>query len=348
MDKYCRMCWNTSNWRQPTGEARLIEGGESYVADNGFGHEEWLFNFEWMLGGYDQNDPQSRKYGFLQPIGKYRHVYEGLTFSVLLYTIRPAGTRVVVAMINDLYVPFEDELVWVLNRTIENGWLRMMQSQLHDLGIPVTPLLNPSPASIANVRFRLQDVTFYDPMLIVEGEHKITTIHRYHPLDWDDTFPPVVSAPVSVQPPDLPEYDDNPERFEAERTRAGQKATTYDPRHVRLQNRLYRNLCALYGRSSIRYEEGFVDLAIVGDEHVTYIEIKTDLTVKSCIRSALGQLVEYAHYPNLNEADTFLVVGDAMPVQDNITYLEHLRAMYGLPIHYAQWSWTDEELGKWV
>ena len=71
MRKYCRICWNTSYWREPTGEASRLEVGKSYVRQNGFGHEEWLFNFSWLQPGPIGTSTKF-KYGFLQPIGKYR------------------------------------------------------------------------------------------------------------------------------------------------------------------------------------------------------------------------------------------------------------------------------------
>jgi len=79
-DKYVRICWNTLGWRMPSGEAPPIEA-KTYVANHGFGHEEWLFNFEWLINGY--------RYGFLQPIGKYYDRYKGKTCSILMYTITP-------------------------------------------------------------------------------------------------------------------------------------------------------------------------------------------------------------------------------------------------------------------
>jgi hypothetical protein len=51
MNKYCRICWNTGSWRAPTGEAAKLEKSGSSVAENGFGVEEWLFNFSWLQPG---------------------------------------------------------------------------------------------------------------------------------------------------------------------------------------------------------------------------------------------------------------------------------------------------------
>jgi len=181
-----------------------------------------------------------------------------------------------------------------------------MQRQLRELDVSSGPLTDPSAGSVANVRFRPEDVTFYEPMPIIHGDHKILKINRYQPLDWDDDFPPVLSDIARSHPPGEHEDDDSPERSEAERTRASQKATTYDPRHTRLQNGLYRSLLAHYGKSAVQYEVGFVDLTLTKDGRVAFVEVKTDLTVKSCIRSALGQLLEYAHYPDHRKSFEYL------------------------------------------
>jgi hypothetical protein len=166
MDKYCRICWNTCNWRTPSGDARYLEIGDSYVADHGFGHEEWLFNFEWLLSGYNPDDPKSYRYGFLQPISKYRSYYAGKTFSILLYTVDPTKVTRAVACIKNVYVPNWNELEWAFKCTHDNGWLDMMRQHLRDLNIPIMPLSSPPPSTLANIRFQPENVIFYNPTII--------------------------------------------------------------------------------------------------------------------------------------------------------------------------------------
>ena len=79
-----RICWNSNQWRFPSGEAPHLEEG-SYVVDAGFGHEEWLFNFAWLIDGFH--------YAFLQPVNKSFETVTGETIDVLLYTISPSGDR---------------------------------------------------------------------------------------------------------------------------------------------------------------------------------------------------------------------------------------------------------------
>ncbi len=343
MDKYCRICWNTKNWKQPTREAEKLETGKSYVAEKGFGHEEWLFNFSWLIGGpFTGNTPY--RYGFLQPIGKFYSKYKGNTFSVLLYTRSPEGKCILVAKINSLYVPDEQELAWALSQMNGNGCIAAMQHDLDILGIDSTPLQNPSPRDITNVRFSPDDVTFYDPRPVVDRNHKICLSSRYHPFNWDDTFPSNYLPRDTATPPTNQNDDDDPTRSEEGRTRAAVEATTYDPRHVKLQNTLYRKLCSLYGQANVEYEKDFVDIILRHDHTTTFIEIKTNLTAKRCIRAAMGQLLEYSHYPNQSIAHELLVVGDVAPTQDDISYLNALRNTYNLPLKYSRWNWSQDNL----
>ena len=87
-----------------------------------------------------------------------------------------------------------------------------------------------------------------------------------------------------------------------------------------------------------------MDMKLIEGGHVTFFEIKMKRTVKNCIRLALGQLIEYAHYPNYKRADNLVVVGDVSPNDDDSTYLKFIRDTYNIPLHYAQWCWIDDKL----
>ena len=326
-DKFCRVCWNTSGWRIPTGDR--IERGNSYVATYGFGHEEWLFNYEWTIDGF--------KYGYLQPIGKHYFTYSGESCAVALYTFTPEKQTLLVGTIQDVYIPGLGELQKVLEIYKERGWLGQMRSHVTTVGGDLGDLENPAPQAIANIRFSPENVNIYDPRPRVVGDHTIARNLRYHPFNWIDNFPDTEIGP--------PPYDlDDPRSSEHQRTRAAQQATTVDPKHTRLQNLLYGYLCTVYGAERVRYEENNVDLSILLPNGNTYFEIKVEPTARRCIRLALGQLLEYSHYPTQQRAEKLIVVGDAPENQDDQAYLQHLRMTYRLPIYYARFLWEDCKL----
>ena len=149
-DKYCRICWNTNGWRKPSGTAP--ENGiykisprnsdkTSFVAKNGFGYEEWLFNYEWCLNGY--------KYAFLQPINKYRDKYEGKTFSAALYTklhTKTDSRTLLVATISEVYIPGIDEWHYAFDQMKKRGWVDQMRSDIEAIKRqPTGDLKNPTP-----------------------------------------------------------------------------------------------------------------------------------------------------------------------------------------------------------
>jgi hypothetical protein len=336
MRKYCRICWNTQYWREPTGEAALLESRKSYVRDHGFGHEEWIFNFSWAQAPpRGQNRPV--KYGSLQPIGKYRRTYEGQTFDVLLYTVGPDRERIAVAWIKNLYVPKVAELEIALRVIRQNGWLREMEDDLSNLGISTSELDKPA-VDLVNVRFDPADVTFFDPRILFPKAHKLYRLNRYQPMDWDDDLLKEESA--------APPKRGNRRRSEEERQRAAVEGTKYSPRHVKLQNALYDYLGQIYGESNVEYERSFIDLAVNKDELKIYFEIKIAPTAKQCIREALGQVLEYGIYPDSLRATKLVVVGDGPPTNDDRKYLEYLREKFALPICYQQWIWSRKELSR--
>src|SRR5689334_976997 len=119
MERYCaRLCWNSYGWEYPAGIAKHIEN-DSYVTKNGFGHEEWLFNFAWVIDGY--------QYSFLQPVHKSQERLKGQTIEVLLYSINPNGDRVYVGEISHCEVLTDDQVEFARQTYETAGWTKSMR-----------------------------------------------------------------------------------------------------------------------------------------------------------------------------------------------------------------------------
>jgi len=187
--RYVRICWNTSGWKRPTGDARPLES-DSYVSANGFGHEEWLFNFDWVLPPYRNSEPGLYKYGYTQPLGKFYHSYRGKYFDILLYTFPPGGVPYFAARIRRVFIPHQAEIEWARKQFVDNGWFEIMKRQLRGPGCDPSLLDDPIPFHVLNMRFKQNDLDIYDPMIPVPLDHKIRRMFRYHPMIWDDTFEP--------------------------------------------------------------------------------------------------------------------------------------------------------------
>lgn len=332
--KLCRICWNTRYWREPTGEAQKLEGPKSYVNNHGFGHEEWLFNFDWVQKT-PTNENELVKYGFLQPIGKYRSAYEGKYLDLRLYTIDQRGNRLEVAVIREAYVPVLDELAVALRTMRERGWIDEMKEHLDDLGISSKPLNAKFAQEIINLRFRKQSVEFFEPMLLLPPDHKLYRINRYVPLDFDASANGLNANEIRIR---SRRAAASALKSEADVVVAGHGEIVRSAVHSKIQNALYSYLSKKYGASCVSYEKDYVDLAVKSAAEVIFYEIKTANTVRSCIREAIGQLLDYAAYPHNRRAARLIVVSDVEPRSDDVAYLEHIRQKHRLNLYYQQWK----------
>ena len=331
--KLCRICWNTEHWRRPSLSAAAFETN-SYVHTHGFGHEEWLFNFEWMIDGH--------RFAFLQPINKFRDTYEGTTFPILLYTLTPERTFLAVGVLHNVYIPTKSELQAVFAQFEQNAWIEQMRADLTRINVPTTMLESPEPWELANIRFTPKDVHRLDPMpAFTPGKGGAPLItNRYMPFNWDGALGFVAGGSSADDLGVLSEGD--PRRSEALRQRAAQQGTEIDPKHVRMQNRLF---VALKKRHAVvTYEENFIDLCGRDPGCVTYYELKTDPTARMCIRNALGQLLDYSYYKESAQAECLVVVGETPATSADRRYLEVLRTQFGLPIKYGWFSWETGDL----
>ena len=120
-------------------------------------------------------------------------------------------------------------------------------------------------------------------------------------------------------------------------------------RHNELQAALYSHLCDIHGEENVSGEQDcgigkFVDVAVRNGGEYVYHEIKTGYSPQSCIREALGQLMEYSFWPGAQEARGLVVVGEA-PWDDEVgDYLDRLRGKFSLPLVYQQFDMDEGRL----
>ncbi|CAG9268295.1 conserved hypothetical protein [Paraburkholderia unamae] len=112
-------------------------------------------------------------------------------------------------------------------------------------------------------------------------------------------------------------------------------------RHNALQATLYSELCAEYGQENIGTEirngsGGRIDAVARTAEGYIFFEIKVGRSLQSCIREAIGQLLEYSYWPGAQSAIELVIAGEAALDKDSDRYFETLKNSLNLPISYRQ------------
>jgi len=119
-----------------------------------------------------------------------------------------------------------------------------------------------------------------------------------------------------------------------------ERETNIDIRHSMIQQALYNKLVAIFGNENVSLENPFngnkIDVVLKEGEHFTFYEVKTGNSAKSCIRQAIGQLLEYGYFPGILNADRIVVVGEPGIDSQTDTYIQYLRQHFSIPIYYEK------------
>ncbi|MDE2259339.1 MAG: hypothetical protein KGK17_03325 [Betaproteobacteria bacterium] len=122
--------------------------------------------------------------------------------------------------------------------------------------------------------------------------------------------------------------------------------------HNEIQNQMYEDLVARYGKACVGTEVATgdgtaIDVIVKTDKFCWFYEIKTGSSVRLCIRQAIPQLLEYAYWQgDCSRADKLIIVSPKKLTPQAAAYLDFLRQQFKLNIHYEQFRIKPGEAEK--
>lgn len=118
------------------------------------------------------------------------------------------------------------------------------------------------------------------------------------------------------------------------------KEISVDARHSYLQEKLFAKLQSIYGESNVGLENEIdgnrIDIVVKDGNEFIFYEVKTASSAKSCIRQAIGQLMEYAYWQGESLASKIVVAGEFKANQEALNYLKYLNSEFNIPIKYER------------
>lgn len=168
-----------------------------------------------------------------------------------------------------------------------------------------------------------------DPRAILLDFDRLLPLYAY--VESEGTRP--LPREARTFKPGCPEFVSTATAFIPER--AGEIAL----RHKVLQRALYECLSVESGAENVAIEHELdlgvrVDAAVRQRTGMAFYELKVAPSIQACVRLALGQLLEYAHWPSDARAAELIVVGEGTPDEDARAYLRLLRDRFTLPVWY--------------
>lgn len=179
-----------------------------------------------------------------------------------------------------------------------------------------------------NVKFKFNDVYKPDELEQISKENENITTPRFKLLTKKSDFN------IETEPQE-DETEGNLKNTKF-RKRIYKGEGEFDPYHDKMQNALCELLRNSYKSEykKVLIEKGRVDIkAKPHNDKWHYFEIKTD-SPKLSIRKALGQIMEYSYWPDLERAEKLIIVSDSEPDLETQKYLSHIRNKFNIPIAY--------------
>jgi hypothetical protein len=342
-NRISRICWNDNDWEQPSGKHGKSGTANSHENEKGFGYEEWLFDFEKIIDGYH--------YAFLQPVQKGRNNFLHSLFDVKLYSRNSeTGELFWVGIIKDLEVITNEESVKAHNKYKKSGWLNEMAKQLKENNANSDDIIINEPYYCFNVRFRPENAKLFDPYKTIEDfDKKVGTYHYVFVKDKtinNTTIPnEVLQNRNFIFKPGISDKSEKDRNFKRKKI-----SRQIKPIHDKLQNALYEILVCKYGKDNVGVETNTgnsnrIDVCLKTEKEFTLYEVKSYPSVMTSIRVAIGQLMEYAYYPNPISNLKELIIVSHLPIEkEDKEYLKIIRYTTKIKVYYQSLDLETKEL----
>lgn len=122
-------------------------------------------------------------------------------------------------------------------------------------------------------------------------------------------------------------------------------------KHNTIKKNICKYLSKIYGANCVGSENrsGYgtqIDIVVNKNGKNIFYEIKTSDSIRSCIREALSQLMEYSYWPNNNNSSKLIIVSENNITEEAQKYLNKLRKEFHLPFYYQKYNSLTCSLDK--
>lgn len=348
---FTRICWNTDQWKKPSGPEGKSKSPQSFEGMTGLGLEEWLFSEELFHEGY--------QYGFLQGVNQGNPKEKFVNLDIYTIERTPQGNRTYwVATIKNAEIVEKEDAQKVQEKTgfnkIVDEYYELFQVR-ETLQDDVSSYID---EEFINVRFKEDDVVYHGEEDLFEIDFDTQRFPRYRlykgritdVIDIDDE---------SLKEDNYLDLSDNSTRSRASnRSSEGQRTPgnyqiyrKHDDISELLEKHLNKNKNT---GENVTPEAGLgnkaVDMVYEKPNEIVYYEIKTHRKLVYSIREGIGQLLEYAFWKRRPHDKDFklVLVTHHKPTNTLREYFKKLQENYDLPIHYQQFDMQKNELGELI
>lgn len=338
-EKVARICWNTKGWTKPSGRNGKSRNKQSYEYLTGFGHEEWLLDVSKLIDGYH--------YAFLEAVsGRFKEKYIGQIYNISLYSINnETRQRYWIGTINNVEVIDRNDSGQILDIYKQNGWYEEMLNQLQVVDADIDRFYKEIEKNfLVNVRFKAENLQLLEMPEEFSSKDPAIKSNYYNLKN-------KVSEPQFISCENFIFQRGHNEGKKSKITSYEQHDKSVNLLHNAMQTTIYNQFVREFGKGNVGTENHVgqgnrIDLVIKHENSYSFYEIKTDNSVRKCIREALGQLVEYAHFYDDITIEKLVVVSHSQANNKVLSYLSKIREKYNIPLYYQHFDIQSQSLNS--
>jgi hypothetical protein len=335
--RLARICWNDYGWVMPSGVYGKSVSPDLHEGKFGYGHEEWLLDVSKVIGNYH--------YGFLEPVRKHQHAFSERLFEVWLYAIHgETGKRFLIGKINKLEALNRDQSEAVLDVYKEKGWFDNMEEQIRICGANAKGFSDWKGIDLFNVRFLPGNLQLNADYIEVPEDHYLYTQTRYSFSHYKEDFSFEDDEVISFSFKENSGLPGNQKEKTPAKYIRSPKIIELNFLHYEIREKLTAHLQKIYGYKNVTpehptgYQDNRIDIVANDNGRLIFYEIKTYPALKTSIREAFGQLMEYAHWTNNRRSDELIIITHICATKSVKTYFKFLRETYNLKIFYQSFD----------
>lgn len=332
-----RLTWNSNNWEYPCGqpwkEKNRGQKGVAYENQHGFGHEEWLFNEQFRINGY--------QYGYIRGFENLPAETE-LVSIVSLYTIKPDKQRCLVGSLKNVQKIKDNKEEQKLISAIVRKYKGAMVDELKNVNADYQEFIYDY--LVPNAKFKWSDAELFAqpiPVDFLDGSE----YSRYKAYFLTDDVSSKIQEKIDAKTSFEFKSGKSSNTVEYSKSTSA-KSTKVIRRHGEITDDLYSYLRSLtypdcdISVESTRIGSSIADVVLRLDEGYVLFEVKTSNAALKNIREALGQILEYAFLDKTINVKKLVIVGPAQLHSYEKDYLQRLKHIISVELEY--WAYLPD------
>ncbi len=341
---FTRLTSNENNWEIPSPHKwkEKYQGNKHIPFENqyGFGHEEWLFNPRYNVNGF--------QYGHIVGIHKGKSDITKY-IEAHFYTVKKEISQAAVyylGYIKNLSVIKNDlDEQNLINDIIRAHWPDML-AEVESINADIKGLTeNPY---ITNVKFKLEDVIFFDDP-VYQPDFDLYTYKRFQPYQikgsLNDLFKLKDEEDISVFPAgkasQTSQYNRENRKSSITVTKVHDEITEALELFLKPEISLSKKNISV---NKMRFRGNIADLVTINsDQSINIYEVKTSSSGRRNIRDAIGQLLDYALHSFKFKVNRLIIVSPVSLNEKEIDFLDELKKKISFPIDYYGYNKDESE-----